>query len=565
MAKGKGVRISLANKCQLLFGAAVVLILTAALAVVWLRMGKLVERVPLQRAEDFAQAYLADQIQLGGALTPIDTAMGQLRADADLTLSLIDAADFDRVAKADPFLDAAIERFNFRPEEDRAFEPARDADGGLYYRYARAIRKSDVARLRAASVTGGSAPDGEADELDAMALSNPLEMVLLIHLRDPEAGAQETINRIYILVAGVFAGLLAIGVFWFITTRIILSPVRVLRVYAAKVSDGDLNIRSDINTGDEFEELSDMFNTMLESLKSNQDKLRQINKSLDLKLGELAETNVALYEADKMKGEFLANVSHELRTPLNSIIGFAEVLQETLAGRTGPMDEKRKRYASHIITSSRRLLDLINDLLDLAKIEAGRMDLHLSQVSITDTCEGLAALIKPQAEKRNLELRLRLEPNLPIVTTDAGKLQQVLFNFLSNAVKFTPERGVVTLAAAAVGPSGGLLRNADDESANAGPTAVRISVSDTGPGIAAEDHDKIFDKFTQLDPGVTKQHGGTGLGLTISKELAELLGARIELDSDTGAGATFSLIVPVALPKKSAPLMPETPEPAAAR
>ena len=530
----KGVRVSLANKCQLLFGAAVVLILTAALAVVWLRMQKLVDRVPQERAEDIAEAWLTDPPSAGAPLLPPEGFTRELGPEEEVAVAAIDAEAFEQIPAGDTFLRQAVERFRLRPEINEAFTTAEGPAGEAFYRYARAVRQSDLIR------------DDAEEDGSAAGLPDPLKRVLLFHLRDPEAATQEAINRIYILAAGIFAGLLAIGVFWFITTRIILSPVRVLREYAAKVSGGDLNIRSDINTGDEYEELSDMFNTMLENLKHNQDQLRQINKSLDLKLGELAESNVSLYEANKMKGEFLANVSHELRTPLNSIIGFAEVLQETLAGGPGaPGDEKRKRYASHIITSSRRLLDLINDLLDLAKIEAGRMDLHVAPVSLSDTTEGLLALMKPQAEKRGVTLRQKVEPGLPIVQTDAGKLQQVLFNFLSNAVKFTPEGGTVTLAAA-VG-----LDTGDHE------RRVRLSVSDTGPGIPPEDQERVFDKFTQLDPGVTKQHGGTGLGLTISRELAQMLQGRIEVESDPGRGATFSLVIPTELQQRSVPLMPD--------
>jgi len=535
----KRVRISLANKCQLLFGFAVILILTAALSVMWLRMHRLVESLPMKRADDFAAAWLADQIQLGGSLTPIDQAVGPLPADVDLQLSLFDETDFDRVRERDSFLDRAIDQFETPGGPMRLFERARDESGNIYYRYARAIRKSDLSRLR------GGLLVGFGPRLDTTGLADPLERVLVIHLRDEDARKEERLNRLYFVLAGLLAGLLAIAVFWFITTRLILSPVRLLRSYAQKVSEGDLNIRSDINTGDEFEQLSDMFNTMLENLKKNQDQLRSINKSLDLKLGELAESNVALYEANKIKGEFLANVSHELRTPLNSIIGFAEVLQETLSDRTGPVDEKRKRYAQNIITSSKRLLDLINDLLDLAKIEAGKIDLRVTTVSLADTCEGLLNLIRPQTEKRGVALKQKMAPNLPMVETDASKLQQIIFNFLSNAVKFTPEGGTVTLSAA-LEP-----RKGDHE-----PAAIRISVMDTGPGIDPDDHERIFDKFTQLDPSVTREYGGTGLGLTISRELAQMLQGRIEVDSQPGEGATFSIIIPIVLRDQKTPLMP---------
>ena len=173
------------------------------------------------------------------------------------------------------------------------------------------------------------------------------------------------------------------------------------------------------------------------------------------------------------------------------------------------------------------------------------MDLHVTPVSLADTGEGLIALMKPQASKRDITLRLKVEPNLPLVQTDAGKLQQILFNFLANAIKFTPSSGTVTLAAS--------LLDAEGEHPH-----IKIDVTDTGPGIPPEDHDRIFEKFTQLDSTDTREHGGTGLGLTISRELVQMLQGRIEVDSDVGCGATFSVIIPLTLQQRSVPLMPES-------
>ena len=525
----KGIRISLANKCQLLFGLAVVLVMIAALTVVGWRMQTLVERAPQRRAQDLAEMWMAGQIGFGRPVQRIDVADAP-GFETGVIISLVREEEFDSRAADDPFFADAVQHFDAQPTAVELFASHRDDEGQLRFRYARAVRASDVARMEGTFTA----------RLDATGLADPLQQVLLVQLRDQEASLQQTLNRIYIVAAGLFAGLLAIAVFYYITTRIILSPVRVLRGYAERVSEGDLSIRSDINTGDEFEQLSDMFNTMLESLKANQDELESANKTLDLKLMDLEESNVALYEANKVKGEFLANVSHELRTPLNSIIGFAEIMQETLAGQTGPMDEKRQRYATNIITSSRRLLDLINDLLDIAKIEAGKMTLRLEKVSVTDTLEGLVTLIKPQAEKSRVRLIVEVAPRLPMLRTDPGKLQQVVFNFLANAVKFTPSGGTVTLRAEAVRTR----RPAED------PTHLRIAVADTGPGIPEADRYRIFEKFTQLDPGVTKVHGGTGLGLTIAKELSDMLGGEIEVDSLPGRGATFILTLPIEPPEE---------------
>ncbi len=552
------VRISLANKCQLLFGGAVLLILTAALSVVWLRMDTLVSEGQKEAARRLANAWLSDMIQLGFDREWPD-ALDADRLDQGLTMALVRKDEFELAAQRDRFLSRSIKLFQSRNDESELFRPAEDDRGQRYYRYARAVRKSDVERLRSAAGFGPAPTLPYAPNVEASAIANPLEMVLLVQLRADQAEHQLLLNRVSIVAAGLLAGLLAIGVFWFVTMRIILQPVRVLRDTAEKVSGGDLNIRSEIHTGDEFEQLATMFNQMLANLKSNQDQLRGINKSLDLKLGELAASNVLLYEANKVKGEFLANVSHELRTPLNSIIGFAEILAEGLeqqiaanpGGVPDANQEKRRRYLSNIILSSRRLLDLINDLLDLAKIEAGRMELRVGTMSVTDAVEGLINLMRPQAEKRQIELRCKVSPDVPLVHTDASKFQQVLFNFLSNAVKFTPAGGSVNVYAALSAPSHGPGSTGDHL------PKLRVSVTDNGPGIPPDKHETIFEKFTQLDATVTKEHAGTGLGLAISKDLARLLNGRIELDSDVGRGATFTLVIPLSLEPRTAPLMPD--------
>lgn len=545
----KELRVSLANKCQILFGFAVILILIVALAVVWLRMQKLVEEQQQLLMRTVAESWLAGRIQTGSGGLPID----QPIPGRDLIIVVINAEDLDFFTERDDWIDDALTRFEVGSHRDEYFGTREAESGDKYFRYARPVRKSDLLEMRTGMPTGSSL---EAT-VDTTGIADPIQRLLIVEMRADTVQNQVAINMIYLFAGGLLACLLAIGMFWFIVTRLILQPVRLLRDTVEKVSVGDLSIRSDINTGDEFEELSDGFNRMLEGLKVSQDQMRNLNKSLDLKLGKLAEHNVALYEANKIKGEFLANVSHELRTPLNSIIGFAELLEDTLQDRKGPVDEKRKRYAGNIIESGRRLLELINELLDLAKIEAGRVDLRVGPMSVADTCEGLITLIRPLAQKDKVNLEMQVSPNLPVVETDAGKLQQIVFNFLSNAVKFTEPEGTVTLTAELRDPNS---MNVHPEDSHVDALHVCFSVTDTGPGIAPEDHERIFEKFTQLDATVTRTHGGTGLGLTICKELAELLHATVELESDVGQGATFRLYVPIVLEPPKTPLMPEIAE-----
>lgn len=543
------LRFSLANKCQLAFGAAVALILFAALTVPWWRMQRLVDESQREVARQLSEAWLRQQIRLSGPLMPTFTldagvAMIETQNEADrFFMRVYEADELDGRPDVDSQIVQALSLFDVKPDQSDSFERIENETGITHYRYIRAIRQEDLDRMR-----GGFTADVPSTQV-----TNPVRMVLLIEMQPEWAARQLLLNGIHIIIAGLLAVVLAIAVFWFITMRVILSPVRVLRDTTERVVGGDLTIRSDINTGDEFETLSDTFNEMLANLKNSQDTMKELNKQLDLKLGELAETNVSLFEANRLKGEFLANVSHELRTPLNSIIGFAEVLAETIDSASERMLDKRKRYLANILTSSRSLLDLINDLLDLAKIEAGRIDLHIDKMSVADVCEGLINLIRPQADAKLIRMTLSVTPGIPLVQTDPGKFQQILFNFLSNAVKFTPNEGRVELGASLI------AQNETDTDLDDLPDeelAVRVWVTDSGPGIPPEAHDTIFEKFKQLESSHTKEHGGTGLGLAISRELSEFLNGRIEIESDVGEGATFILTIPLKLERESEILMP---------
>jgi two-component system sensor histidine kinase BarA len=342
------------------------------------------------------------------------------------------------------------------------------------------------------------------------------------------------LNRLWVIVAGLIGGTGAMVAFYWITQRLILSPIRQLRAIANNVAEGHLDIRSSITTGDEYERLAEAFNHMLDSLQAAQEKLRQANRQLDAKIVELSESNIELFKANKLKSEFLANMSHEFRTPLNAILGFAQVLRE----KPGLLKkEQGQRYADNIITSGNRLLNMINDLLALAKAQAGKLELHVEPVSLAELCESVLSSFSLLARKKRVRLVPQIAPDIPILVTDGGKVLQVLYNFLSNAVKFTPARGQVTLTA-------GML---DDKT-------VRIAVADTGCGIAEADQAKIFDKFRQVDGSITRETSGTGLGLAISKELAGLLAGSIGLKSEPNFGSTFWLDIPIQL-------RTETPEP----
>ena len=328
------------------------------------------------------------------------------------------------------------------------------------------------------------------------------------------------VNRAVLLAFATGTTLLILAGSYLIIRYVIVKPVKHLKEVSEAIAAGELNIRSEIQTGDEFEDLSHAFNRMLRNLTNIQERNKKLIADLDRKVDELARVNMALFEGNRLKSEFLSTMSHELRDPLNSIIGFSEIL---LAAEN--LTDKQHRFAGNIMASGQRLMALINDILELAKLEAGKMRLHLEPVNLHQACEHAAAQLRQQAEKKNIDLRIVADPDAPPARQDAGKIHQILTNLLSNAVKFTPEGGWVTLKAATDGND------------------LVFTVSDTGVGIAPEEQDLIFEKFRQAANPMTREQGGTGLGLSIVRELAKLLGGDVTVQSELGRGSTFTVRV----------------------
>ena len=532
--------ISLANKCQLLFGFAIVLILTCALAVPWVRTHSLVRESQVEVARQLSEAWLSDRIQLGALEQPgavphkLDDFLAHPESAPPLRMTLLKVAEIEDDPQQ-PFAAAALRYFRDKPDRTE-YMSTFSAGGRQFYRYARPIRQSQIQAIQDRSIISFKGAPSEPG------LSDPLEAILVIDRTSQFAEGQLLTSRVFIIAAGIVASLTAGLVFYLILTKLILSPVRRLRETTEKVQSGDLRIRSQIKTGDEFEQLSEAFNSMLERLEQGQTQLRAMNESLDLKLTELSEANVGLYESNRFKSEFLANVSHELRTPLNSIIGFAELLEE-IAAAEPDADPKRLRYIANILNSGRSLLEMINELLDMAKIEAGRMEVNIEPTSVGDLIEGLVGIMRPQAQAKQIEMKTVIGQRLPVIETDPGKLQQILYNFLSNAIKFTPNAGTVTISADRVTRQDNNL-------------GVRLAVADTGPGIPYDMQDVIFEKFRQIDASHTREHAGTGLGLAICRELAQMLNATVSFVSEPGRGATFFVDLPLThQPQAPQPLM----------
>ncbi|MBI3462477.1 MAG: HAMP domain-containing protein [Planctomycetes bacterium] len=344
---------------------------------------------------------------------------------------------------------------------------------------------------------------------------------------------QSDLNRAIFISLGLVVFSLALVAANYFVRYIIVKPVKHLKQVSDAISRGNLSLRSEIRTGDEFEELSHAFNRMLRSLVDMQQELRRVNSDLDGKVDQLAQANMALFEMNRLKGDFLATVSHELRTPLNSILGFSDLLCTS-----EQLTDKQRRWIQNIQTSGKMLLDMINDILDLAKIESGKMELHLDVFSLADLVEGPVSMMRPLAERKNIDLETQIDPAIPLLRQDARKVEQILDNLLSNAIKFTPEGGRVTVAAAVAGAD------------------FVLTVADTGVGISEEDQAHIFEKFRQggaSRPGedsFAREHQGTGLGLSIVKELCKLLDGEISLQSELGKGSTFTMRLPLHLEHK---------------
>lgn len=349
-----------------------------------------------------------------------------------------------------------------------------------------------------------------------------------------------------VVSASTLAGMITIGmvtiaftllfVHW-VFRNIVVHPLQHLRSVSEEISRGNVYLRAELDTGDEFSDLGDAFNRMLRHMNEGQSKLRELNMELDVRVDQLAQANLQLYEANRLKSDFLANMSHELRTPLNSILGFSDVLHGIEA-----LNDKQRRYVENIQTSGRTLLAMITDILDLAKVEAGKMNVTPTAFSLPELVRAQCNALQSLLDEKNMDLQMEFSAELPTVFQDQGKIQQILTNLLSNAIKFTPDGGLITVRA-------GL----------AGEKHFHITVSDTGVGIPESDFEIIFEKFRQSSSvlqqdGLTRQFPGTGLGLSITKELCRLLGGEIRLSSQLGTGSTFQVILPTEYqPSSTAP------------
>lgn len=437
-----------------------------------------------------------------------------------------------------------LKNYHYYPLKQFAKQPQQKPDGAeieLFKRFADDETKQDEVRLpsgkekiyyyaaiRASASCLTCHPRDKTDESQEMGHLKEGSVMALVRfeLGTEHIKSRVHANRAWLITNALVTALLIMAGSYLIIRYVIVKPVKHLKAVSDAIYAGDLHVRSEIATGDEFEDLSAAFNRMLRNLVSMQERLKQVNASLDQKVDQLARTNMELFESNRIKSDFLATMSHELRTPLNSIIGFSDVMMSSAA-----LTPKQRRWVENIQSSGKQLLVIVNDVLDLSKMEAGQMQLHPETFALAELVESMVAAFRPQAEKKNIDLKQIVAPDLPLLSQDAGKLRQIVTNLLSNAIKFTPEGGRVVVRADADGDR------------------VRVQVSDTGVGIAPEEQDRVFEKFRQSGHPLTREHEGTGLGLSIVRELSKLLGGDVSLHSELGRGSTFTVKIPIRLPE----------------
>jgi two-component system sensor histidine kinase BarA len=451
----------------------------------------------------------------------------------------LDAAVLDYfLNRPPPSLDEPQAAGSGPPRSAQEYREFRTADNSEYHYYQPVrARQSCLICHEYQGLTAQQAADAADSDRQKLAEGDLMAVVKVVM---PDSTTQKAINwnRAILLATAIMTVFLAMLAAYAIVRYVIVKPLDHLREVSDEVRRGNVQARAEIHTADEFEELGVAFNRMLRGLVDSQEELRKANDTLDEKVDELAHANMHLYEMNRLKSDFLATMSHELRTPLNSIIGFSDVL-----GSIQSLNDKQKRYVTNIRTSGRMLLDMINDILDLAKIEAGKMEVRPSAFRLESVVSAQCDMVRPLAEKKRIELTFEIGSGLDAVVQDQPKVQQILANLLSNAVKFTPEGGRIDIR--------GTL---DEQASDDGPW-IRLAVADTGVGIADEDQQTIFEKFRQGrtfqagDDAMTREYSGTGLGLSIVRELCRLLGGDIELESQLGRGSSFIVHLPLEHPQ----------------
>jgi len=374
----------------------------------------------------------------------------------------------------------------------------------------------------------------------------PLDWTVAAFVSRREVVAPIITVRNRALLAGVVFILAAVPVVIAISKRL-SRPLCDLAAQADKIGQGDLDVVLEVPSSNEIGRLASTLSTMVENLKTSHRRTLEINLNLERTVRErteelrrknrqIEEQSKRVMESSRLKSQFLANMSHELRTPLNAVLALSEILGNEMSG---PLNEEQAKQVVIINRAGKSLLRLINDVLDLSKIEAGRMTVERAPMSLKGLVQLVADTLRPLAEDKSLSLTVDAAPDLPeFISSDEQKLRQVLINLMGNGIKFT-ERGGVTLE----------VRRLE------GPNGIQFRIIDTGIGITTDATERIFEEFHQADGSTTRKYGGTGLGLTISRRMAELMGGTLSVESTPGEGSTFTLVIPF----ETASPVPEAP------
>lgn len=362
---------------------------------------------------------------------------------------------------------------------------------------------------------------------------------IVVRLDAERTYAQVAAQRNRTIGIVVFLIPVAIVLIYFMVNKLVRHPVERLAEKAKQFAEGDMAARVDVKTDDEIGILGGTFNYMVESVASFSKRLEEEVKRKTSLLNErtrllrlLERANKDLRELDKLKSTFLANMSHELRTPMNAIIGYTDLL---LDGIDGPVNEDQEKSLKKVATNARHLLQLINDVLDISKIEAGKMTLNPKEIDLKWLVESVVPAFEPQMKLKGLTFKEDIPDGLPLIYGDEDRIREILINLLSNAIKFTDKGGVTILAR--ISERG--VKPGDP------PLFAEICVEDTGIGIKEEDIGKIFDKFVQVDLTTVRQYEGTGLGLSIARGLVSLHKGIIWVTSKVGEGSRFCFTIPI--------------------
>jgi two-component system, NarL family, sensor histidine kinase BarA len=543
---------SLERKCRFLFGACLLLLITASFWLYGKRTNTIIDEqnrntgylLTLQEMQAaHARSFPCDEKYKELTTQLSDIFSGEQPYEVKFILPNPPKAEEgkpDNIARDDPFGKSVLEqllknkpRKSTMADKDE-FREWMSEDGNNYYYY-QAIRANNtmcfsgchqsVDKILNDPTLGDLRP--VAGKSKAEAVGDLMAVARLTFSTEPTRRSVNQ-NQAMLIATAIITVFLAMVAAYAIVRYVIVKPLRHLRDVSDAISRGNTTLRAEIHTGDEFEELAVAFNRMLRHMTDAQTELRLLNVNLDGKVDELAQANMRLYELNMLKSDFLATMSHELRTPLNSILGFSEVL-----GSIDSLEDKQKRYVQNIQKSGKTLLEMINDILDLAKIESGKMETRLSEFQVANVISAQCDMARPLTERKNIDLEMHVDGDLPPMRQDQARVQQILNNLLSNAIKFTPEGGRITVS---------VRRDESD--------FMVLEVRDTGVGIAPEDQQTIFEKFRQgktampSGDAMTREYSGSGLGLSIVKELCKLLGGEVLVHSELGQGSTFTIRLP---------------------